>query len=52
MRTTTLKLLEDYFSTTDNVFIQQRLRILEIEIDMEITKAKIETFNELKNIVA
>jgi hypothetical protein len=36
----TLKLLQDYASTTDNVWMQKQLEVLELEIDCEIIKGK------------
>lgn len=50
MKTETLKQLQDYFSTTENIYVQNKLEILELEIDQEIIKAKIAMFDELKKI--
>ena len=44
----TLKFLQDYFSTTDNIFIQRKLELLELEIELEIIKGKREVLSELK----
>ena len=38
----TLKHLQDYFSTTDNAHVIHKLDLLEIEIENEIIKARIE----------
>lgn len=46
MKTETLKLLQDYFSTTDNRWVQDKLEILELEIDSVFIKGKIEGSNE------
>ena len=45
----TINFLEDYFSTTNNILIQDKIKILRAQIDLEITKAQIQMFNELKN---
>lgn len=45
--TETLDLLQDYFSTTDNVYIQHKLQLLKLEIEREIIKTKLETVQEL-----
>lgn len=42
----TLEYLQDFFSTTDNIIIQQKLELLKLEIEREIIKAKIEAINE------
>ena len=44
----TLNFLEDYFSTTNNILIQDKIKILRAQIDLEITKSQIQMFNELK----
>ena len=41
-----LKLLKDYFGTTDNVYVQHQLEILDSEIDMSIMDAQIKVMNE------
>lgn len=38
----TLNYLKDYFSTTDNLHIQNKLKVLEIEIDQLVIKTRIE----------
>ena len=43
----TLEHLKDYFSTTDNTYVQNKLKILELEIDHEIIKAKMDGVNSL-----
>tara|TARA_R110000772_G_scaffold24498_5_gene64612 strand:+ start:1821 stop:1967 length:147 start_codon:yes stop_codon:yes gene_type:complete len=43
----TLKKLQDYFSTTDNVYVQCKLQLLKVEIEREIIKAKLETLENL-----
>jgi hypothetical protein len=45
-----LQLLKDYFSTTENVLIKNKLDLLQLEIEASIIEAKIEVFNELKQI--
>ena len=47
----TLKHLQDYFSTTDNTYVQNQLILLEKEIELEILKANAEGFTEAKNII-
>jgi len=47
----TLKELQDYFSTTDNTYVQHKLKLLEIEIEKEIIKAKMAALNETISIV-
>ena len=38
----TLEFLEDYFSTAENVLIQNKIQLLRAQIDFEILKAKLE----------
>ena len=45
----TLNFLTDYFNTTDNVFMQNKIEILKAQIDLEITKQQIEFFNTINN---
>ncbi len=45
----TLKELQDYFSTTDNTFVQHKLNILEKEIETEIIKGKMQGVKMLSN---
>lgn len=44
-----LKLLKDLFSTTDNVYVQHQLEILESEVEMSIMDAQIKVINENLN---
>ena len=46
----TLQLLKDYAGTTDNSWLTHKLELLEKEIDIAKTEAKIEALNELKTI--
>ena len=41
-----LKRLKDLFSTTDNVYVQHQLEILESEIEMSILDAEIKVIKE------
>lgn len=41
----TLNELKDYFSTTNNTYIQNKLQLLEIEIEETILKTKIDTID-------
>ncbi len=43
----TLKHLQDYFSTTDNTYVQNQLNLLEKEINIAILDAKIDALNNL-----
>ena len=42
MKLETLQHLQDYFSTTDNLHIQNKLKVLEIEIEQLVIKTRIE----------
>ena len=44
----TIKLLKDYFSTTDNDWMITQLEILETEIEMDIITEKINLLNTRK----
>ena len=46
----TLQLIKDYARTTDNSWLTHKLELLEKEIDIAKTEAKIEALNELKTI--
>ena len=50
MKTETLKQLQDYFATTDNVWVQSKLEMLELEIDGVFIKGKIEASDEMRKI--
>lgn len=41
--------LKDYFSTTDNLYVKNKLAILETEIECEIIRVKIEMLNKQLN---
>jgi len=47
----TLKLLQDYFSTTDNTYVKNKLRLLEMEIELAILEANRDGFAEGAGIV-
>jgi hypothetical protein len=44
----TLKDLQDYANSTDNIWLSKKLEVLELEIDSSILKSKISTINELQ----
>jgi len=47
----TLQLLKDYARTTDNSWLTHKLELLEMEIGIAKTDAKIEALNELKKTI-
>jgi hypothetical protein len=47
----TINLLKDYFSTTDNVYVQHQLEILESEVEMSIMDAQIKVMNDNLNTI-
>ena len=46
-----LQLLKDLFNTTDNVYVQHQLEILESEIEMSIMDAQIKVINDNLNTI-
>ena len=42
----TLQHLKDYFSTTDNTYVQNQLKKLELEIELAILQAEIEILKQ------
>ena len=42
MKLKTLQHLKEYFSTTDNTYIQNQLKLLELEIEELVIKTRIE----------
>jgi len=44
----TLDFLTDYFSTTNNTLVQNKLEVLKIKIEKEIIKAKMEVLDNKK----
>ena len=46
----TLQLLKDYAATTNNVWLKNQLDILELEIDSEKIKSKLEQLQETKQL--
>ena len=46
----TLKHLQDYFSTTDNTYVQRKLELLEKEIELAILEAEVRGMKVTKAI--
>lgn len=46
-----LKALQDLLGTTENVYLQNELKILESEIEMSIMDAQIKVMNENLNVI-
>ena len=44
----TLDFLTDYFSTTNNTLVQNKLEVLKIKIEKKITKTKMDIVNNTK----
>jgi len=47
----TLQLLKDYASNTENSWLTHKLELLELEINIAKTDAKIEALNELSKTI-
>ena len=49
----TLQELKDYADTTDNVWLKHKLRMLELDIEIEIIKAEMKTqYDTIKTLKA
>ncbi len=45
-----LELLKAFANQGDNIWLQNKLELLEAEISLAITEGKVEIFNELKGL--